>query len=123
MNQNNPSRFPSSYPAWQAAGQVLLPANPGERMEARSRLVEKLDPLQLPEEFVHRIETSVRQILERVDTREPRFDHVRLFIFVPVDYKANRGSWGFFRIERIDSSDAGRFRGHAVDLYLYPDGK
>jgi hypothetical protein len=124
MNQTDPNHSPMpARSGWQAVGEITLPNSLGGNGKFDSLLQEKLEPLNLEAEFIHRVVNSIEQTLDRAVIREGRFEHIHLFIFVPANYNTQPGTWGFFRIERIDGERDGTSRGHAVDLYLYPEGR
>jgi hypothetical protein len=121
MNQNIPSQFPEAMPAWQNIGEIVLPVGLADNGAILSLLKEKLDPLSLPTELLHKIVKSIKEVPGRAVAAGIRFEHIHLFIFIPTNYNTAAGTWGFFRIERIDSEDDNTSSGHAVDLYLYPE--
>lgn len=123
MNQTIPSHPHRATPVWQNIGEMTLPARPDDSDAILSLLEEKLKPLQLPVDLSDRIVRSIQEVSGRAMMGGLRMEHIHLFIFVPANYGITRSSWGFFHIERINAKDDSSFHSHAVDLYLYPEGK
>jgi hypothetical protein len=124
MNQTDP--YPShtfGRSGWQAVGEITARNGLDGSGTFFSLLQEKLEPLHLEAEFIRRVMNSIEQILQRAVKQEGVFEHIHLFIFVQANYSTMPGSWGFFRIERIDGEADSTSRSHAVDLYLYPEGR
>jgi hypothetical protein len=121
MNQTIPSHPQRAKPAWQNIGELMLSVGPDDSNAIPSLLQEKLEPLGLPMELIDRIVKSIREVAERAVMGGVRLEHIHLFIFVPANYRVMGGTWGFFRIERINAEDDNTSPGHAVDLYLYPE--
>jgi hypothetical protein len=122
MNQSIPSHPQRDTPTWQNIGEIRLPVSPDNGDAILSLLEEKLAPLQLPEELIHRFVKSIQEVSMRLEMREKGMEHVRLFLFVPAHYSPLTGTWGFFRIERTTAEDDSTSPSHTVDLYLYPEG-
>ena len=111
----------SARSIWQSMGEITLPVDQVGRESMSAQLQEKLGPLHLPMDLLSRITSSIHEIMERAVTKETGLEHVHLFIHVPAGYSTQVGSWGFFRIERMDAEGAHASHSHAVDLYLYPE--
>lgn len=120
MNQTDPAPKPARS-AWRSIGEILLPVDTGGGDMVHSSLQERLAVLQLPMDFIHRTEMSIGEILERAATKGTGLAYVHLFLYVPANYSLAMGSWGFFRIERIEAEGPHDSHNHAVDLYLYPE--
>jgi hypothetical protein len=120
MKQTDPPHE-SARSAWQSIGEILLPVDSDGREAIHPSLQECLAPLHLPTDFIHRVAKSLDEILQRAVTKQTGLEHIHLFLYLPANYSAQMGSWGFFRIERIHAGGAQGARNHAVDLYLYPE--
>jgi hypothetical protein len=121
MNQTTPSQPHGAAPTWQNIGEMSLPVSTDDGDAILSLLAGKLELLQLPVELIHRIVKSIQEVSMRAEMGGMRMEHIHLFIFVPANYKIVRGTWGFFRIERMNAGDDNTSPSHAVDLYLYPE--
>jgi hypothetical protein len=121
MNPNIPSQTQGAALAWQTIGEMMLPVRPEDGASILSLLEEKLAPLQLPVELIDRIVKSIQVVSVRAERGGIRMEHIHLFLFVPANYRIMRGTWGFFRIERINDGEGNTSPSHAVDLYLYPE--
>lgn len=102
-------------------GEITLPVDLDGRESIYSPLQEKLVPLHLPVDLIPKITKSIHESMQRAVMKEAGLEHIHLFIHVPADYNTRDGSWGFFRIERMDAEGAHASHSHAVDLYLYPE--
>jgi hypothetical protein len=121
MNHTIPSHPQKDKPVWQNIGEMMLPVSTDDSDAILSLLERKLEPLQVPVELIHRIVKSIQEVSGRVGTGSVEREHIHLFLFVPANYRIMRGTWGFFRIERINAGDDNTSPSHAVDLYLYPE--
>lgn len=120
MKHTEPSHQ-SARSVWQSMGEITLPVDLEGRESIYAPLQEKLGPLHLPMDLLSRITSSIHEIMDRAVTKETGPEHIHLFIHVPAGYSTQVGSWGFFRIERMDEEGAHASHSHAVDLYLYPE--
>jgi hypothetical protein len=123
MNKTTPSHLHGTAPTWQNIGEMKLPVSTDESDAILSLLEGKLEPLQLPVELIHRIVKSIQEVSMRAEMGGMRIERIHLFLFVPANYRIMRGTWGFFRIERINAGDDITSPSHAVDLYLYPEAR
>jgi hypothetical protein len=119
MNQTNPSRKTTSV--WQNIEEIMLPVSSNDSDAILSLLEEMLGPLQLPVGLIDRIVKSVQEVAGRAMMGGLRMERIYLSVFVPANYGILRGTWGFFRIERINAGDDNNSPSYAVDLYLYPE--
>jgi hypothetical protein len=121
---NNPQTGHINIPGanWQILGDLELPV----RFEADSGinawLTDLLNPLNLHADFQNKVLTSALEAASRalqVETGRA-FEHTHLLIFVPAKRELEGQTWGFFRIEKIESSFPEKDTpGHAIELYLY----
>lgn len=105
-------------------GELILPvdSNPNELISAW--LTEQLAPLDLHENFLNRILKSAQNYVGRALSPEAGvpFGHIHLSIFGPNGRISKGQTWGFFRIEKIDSAESSVAQpDHAVEFYLYQE--
>jgi hypothetical protein len=89
-------------------------------------LTELLAPLNLHADFLNKVLNSAQDSAARILLTESaaKFEHVHLIIFVPSEPISKEHTWGFFRIEKIESTTADEnFPDHAIEFYLYVEGK
>ena len=51
-----------------------------------------------------------------------KHQHTHLLIYIPANRLENRGTWGFFRIEKVGTEN-GNLRDHSIEFYLYLEGQ
>ena len=110
---------------WQLLGQLELSTDLTAGM-IHTWFMELLAPLHLHPDFVNQLLNSVQDAAMR--TLHPgigvSFEHPHLSVFVPIELVAQGGVWGFFRIEKIDSTELNKDQpNHAVEFYLYREGR
>lgn len=82
-------------------------------------------PLHLPEDFLARVIESTRQAVVRALQPTPagQIGQITLFLYALVNRSVPAKSWGFFRIEKIDSPTPEKLVfNQAIEFYLYPEG-
>ena len=125
MNTTDSSLVSASRPGWQLLGETQLLA--GATVDTiNTWLVEILGPLNLQPDFVKQLLHSTQDVSMRAlhSNTSMDFEHVHLCIFAPIDLKRNGNTWGFFRIEKIDSKEPNQDHpDHAVEFYLYLEGQ
>ena len=87
-----------------------------------ARLAELLAPLELHENFLNRVLKSAQNYVGRALTPDAGvpFGEIHLSIFVPNARMSKGQTWGFFRIEKIDSQAQNvADPDHTVEFYLY----
>ena len=53
-----------------------------------------------------------------------KFAHVHLLVFAPAAGRSEEHTWGFFRIEKFESTALSQSaREHAIEFYLFPEGQ
>jgi hypothetical protein len=123
MNQTDSPHSPNPVGiAWRSVDEIIMPVHLDDSGVIHVWLQANLEPLHLPVDLIHRIVKSIREILGRAVTKEMGVKHIHLIIFVPTNYDAKVGSWGFFRIERNEAGVDDTLHSHAVEFYLYPEG-
>ena len=88
-------------------------------------LLEILKQLELPTGFFNRLTTSMQELavtLLKPGSEKKEFEHIHLLVFARRKQTESPNSWGFFRIEKVESAihENGR-PDHAVEFYLYPE--
>jgi len=87
-------------------------------------LLEILNPLNLPTNFLNRIVVSTLDSALRAleTTAAKKTNHIYISIFAPHWSAQNGDNWGFFFIGKIDEQVPAATSGsHALDFYLYPE--
>jgi hypothetical protein len=125
VNPTDSSFLSVPRPGWQLLGETQLLADVTPDT-INTWLVEKLGPLNLQPDFVKQLLHSAQDVTMRAlhSNTSMDFEHVHLCIFAPGDVKGNSNTWGFFRIEKIDSREPNQDHpDHAVEFYLYLEGQ
>jgi hypothetical protein len=106
-------------------GELELEAGVDSDSTIRARLVDMLNPLNLPAGIQDKILQSAQTASARhwQEAAGPGFDHIHLLILVPRDHTSRSGTWGFFRIEKIDTETDKINPDHTVEFYLYLEGQ
>ena len=84
--------------------------------------MELLAPLNLHDDFLKQLLGSAQDATARAlhSSNGTSLEYIHLCIFAPGDVNRNGNSWGFFRIEKIDSTEPNQDHpDHAVEFYLY----
>lgn len=127
MQQNKPSSNNSRDTDWQTLGELELPVGLSADAAINAWLIEILRPLDLQAEFQHKILKSAQDAAARIlqaGMVEQEMDHIHLLAFAPGEHSSKPRTWGFFRIEKIESVTAGKkFPDHAIEFYLYLEGE
>lgn len=89
-------------------------------------MVEILSPLNLHGDFLNKILKSAQEAVARAmhaDAGGSDFEHLHLFVFASAENMSNGKTWGFFRIEKVESSlRRGKPFDHSIEFYLYIEG-
>jgi len=114
----------SSAPSWQMLGELILSAGSKPDELIALWLKELLAPLALHENFLTRVLQSAQKYAGRAlradVAADAQFNHIHLSLFGPNERTSKGQSWGFFRIEKIDSANQNRpHPDHTVEFYLY----
>jgi hypothetical protein len=103
-------------------GELILPVGSQPDALISLWLKELLAPLDLHENFLNRVLRSAQNYAGRALTPDAgvAFGHIHLSVFVPDEPVSRAQSWGFFRIEKIDSAEQNLAHpDHTVEFYLY----
>jgi len=123
MKHNKPPLNKSSDTNWQILGELELPIGSNLDNTIKARLMEILNPLNLHAGFLNKILKSAQDAAGRVMQNGMEFEHIHILIFVPLDYASKGHTWGFFRIEKIESATTdNRHPDHVIEFYLYFEG-
>jgi hypothetical protein len=110
---------------WQVSGELQLAVGSNPDGAIRQWLMKILEPFQLPEQYVSKILKSIEDAASRVlstDTVEAQFEHLNIVILTPAGQPSDRQTWGFFRLERMESKDnSADSKSHHIEYYLYPE--
>jgi hypothetical protein len=88
-------------------------------------LKEFLDPLELHENFVHRILSSAQQTAARIlrVNAEIKLQHINVLVLVPSKRTLQKQTWGFFSVEKLEGTkDGGVANKRTIEIYLYMEG-
>lgn len=112
----------SSPSSWYMLGELVLStgSSPDELISAW--LTELLAPLDLHENFLKRVLESAQNYIGRVQSPDVSvpISHIHLSIFGPNERTSKGQTWGFFRIEKLDSAEHHvTHPNHTVEFYLY----
>ena len=105
-------------------GEFELPIGP-HADTIHSWLVELLTPLHLNEDFLTQLLGSAQDATLRAShsNNGTSFEHIHLSVFAPNERDPQRSTWGFFRIEKIDSVEENKDHPeYVVEFYLYLEG-
>ncbi|HLF74429.1 MAG TPA: hypothetical protein VI524_08795 [Anaerolineales bacterium] len=125
MKHTDPSLNSVSGPGWQLLGELELAVDPGADRTVSKWLTVILSPLNLHEEFMSKVLRSAEAAAARAMQTETviKFQHTHLLIFIPAERPSNGQTWGFFRIEKIETpTDEESTQDHAIEFYLYLEG-
>ena len=125
MKHTDSSLHSVSGPGWRLLGDLELAINSDTDHSVNEWLTVILGPLNLQDDFVNKVLKSVQDAMERAVRTEPvrQFGHLHLLIFVPVEQASKGGTWGFFRIEKVESMEGGGSKpDHTIEFYLYVEG-
>lgn len=109
---------------WQMLGEMEIPVDVGVNTVIHTWMTDVLGPLQLRADFVNKISTSAQEAAARalqIDNLS-KVGHIHLIAFVPAEINLKAGTWGFFRIEKLESAANDTSPDHTIELYLYLDG-
>jgi hypothetical protein len=125
QNMTDPHHSQASRNEWHALGELELPVASDAAELLQAGLPGILAPLELRADLQDKIVGSVQEAARRAMQAESalEFGHIHVAIFVPHEYQTQRGTWGFFHIERLEGAAGdSTARNHAIDLYLYVEG-
>jgi hypothetical protein len=115
---------PDSVPGWKMLGELQLAPGDDSHHTVDKWLGVILSRLELQEDLVNKVLRSAWEAVGRAlqTAQATRFDHLHVIVFVRADLTARHRSWGFFRIEKVETEDVKETPDHAIELYLYPEG-
>lgn len=126
MKQTDPSPNHLSGTDWHRLGEIELRRDEKAEGAVRTWMVEILSPLSLHADFLNKILKSAKEAVTRTMHAEAgglEFEHLHLFVFAPAENRSNGKTWGFFRIEKVESSlRRGKPFDHSIEFYLYIEG-
>lgn len=79
-------------------------------------------PLNLQPDFLKQLLNSAQDATSRALHTDSgtSFEHIHISVFAPGEHTAHGTTWGFFRIDKIDSTELNHEHpDHAVEFYLY----
>jgi hypothetical protein len=124
MNHVDISHAQVVGPGWEMLGEIELGINPDIDHTISKWLMLVFSPLKLQAEFVDKILLSARDSMARAMQAEAvmKFEHVHLLVFAPTERGKESGTWGFFRIEKVETGGESGNPDHAIEFYLYLEG-
>lgn len=123
-NETDPGTLP--HTGWQVLGELELTVGSNVEEQIRAWLMDLLVSLRLHESFLSKLFASAQEYSLRAlqSTMESGQGHVHLAILVQQEYAPLGNTWGFFRIEKIDSPEEDvSHPDHVVEFYLYMEGQ
>jgi hypothetical protein len=124
LNASDSSPIQKNTPNWRLFGELALSNVADSDEQIHSWLKEILRPLSLHPEFLERIARSARDAAARALQPELKLAHIHLKIFGPRESNKSGQTWGFFRVEKVESVHEGDdSASHAVEFYLYTEGR
>lgn len=108
---------------WQVLGELELPIGSERAGVIDTWMREKLDPLKLQVDFMNRILKSAQDAVGRfTESKGDRAEigHIHILVFAPLSNKLDEKTWGFFRIEKLESvREAKNPPDHYIEFHLY----
>ena len=119
---NSQSKINPHNSNWDLLGELELPLCTGQNQTIHEWLKLLLQPLQLREYIIRRVETSFQEATTRTLETQiwRRTRHIHLRIYVPVARMSKGINRGIFRIEKIEARSIDKsIPGHATEIYLF----
>ena len=108
---------------WQVLGELELPIGSECAGLIDTWLKEKLGSLKLQMDFMNRILQSAQDAVGRFTESKDagaEIGHIHVLVFVPLSNKLDEKTWGFFRIEKLESvMEAKNPPDHYIEFHLY----
>lgn len=86
-------------------------------------IMDTLHPLGLNADLVRKVLKSAQDSATRARQTEistQEFGHIHLVALDVKDHSSKNSTWGFFRIEKMESSpDSQELKGHSIEFYFY----
>ena len=125
MDQSHSAQPEPTDTNWQLLGMLEMPHGIKTGTLLTLWLRDTLAPLHLPDDFLARVVESTRQAVVRALQPTPagQLGQINLFLYALKNRSSMTKSWGFFRIEKIDSLTPQKpVPDQAIEFYLYPEG-
>jgi hypothetical protein len=125
MNMNDTTHTSKSEPGWHLLSQLDLPVGININDTLRSWLLEVVNPLNLPIEFLNRLSISIQDSISRALECDPgtKIGRTQISVFMPHDLASNGKNWGYFHTEKNGGRETdGTIFDHRMDIYLYVEG-
>jgi hypothetical protein len=110
---------------WQISGELQLAVGTNPDATIRQWLMKILEPFRLSEEYLSKILKSIEDAASRVMSPETvggQFEHLDIVILTPAGQPSGRQTWGFFRLERMESKAKSMdSKSYHIEYYLYPE--
>ena len=105
---------------WQMLWELELPLGADARLMFNSSLSEALAPLHVPAGLSDKILQSAEEATTRAMHAEEMRRHqpTRLLIYIPAGSPLHPQTWGFFRLEKIETGGVNSCI-HSIAFYLY----
>jgi len=109
----------------QILGELELTVDPDIESTVSKWLALILSPINLHADFLNKVLKSAEEAISRAMAAEGvrKFEHLHLLVFMPAVHTQNNPSWGFYRIEKVEKAAGTPNPDHAIEFYLYQDGK
>ena len=112
---------------WQVLGELELPVGSECAGVIDTWMREKLRPVKLQTDITNRIVKSAQNAVERFMESKgagAEFGHIHILVFAPLSHKSKEKTWGFFRIEKLESvREAKNPPDHYIEFHLYFEGE
>jgi hypothetical protein len=111
---------------WLLWGELKLPFGVDAHSRINAWLSDVLNPLQLYVDFFNKIWKSAEDAAARnmQTERVLKDQHIQLLLYIPASRPLNLKTWGFFRIEKVESAEENENPcDHSIELYLYLEGQ
>lgn len=110
---------------WQIVGKLELPFGVDAHSMINAWLRDVLTPLHLDVDFLNQIRRSAEDVAVRAlqPATVMNYQHTHLRIYIPANRPLNVPSWGFFRIEKVETAAGNKHaRAHSIEFYLFLEG-
>jgi len=125
MNHKNQSFNNHAVKGWQLLGTLKLSRDLDVETTIHKWLLEILKQLELHVGFFDKLTLSMQEAamtLLKPGPEQREFEHIHLLVFARRKQTESPPSWGFFRIEKVESAvHENDHPDHAVEFYLYPE--
>ena len=113
----------SSRTDWQVLGELELPIGADCAGVIDTWMREKLKPVNLQADITNRIVKSAQDAARRFKESkgvEAEIGYIHILVFAPLSHKLKEKTWGFFRIEKLESvRKAKNPPDHYIEFHLY----